>query len=397
VIQLSAKDTVTNSSRENILNQLDSGLKATVSGKKQNTLILGRTGLGKTKLLKQYFLKAKAEKLLSIFIPLEKISLSPENFAVSFAGRCLHAYKDADASELKSYLDLQKQKKLCMEIKSKELLNTVNAIDNELQKIKPDQKLLITTALKIPEILAQHSKKKCTVFIDNFENILSLNNFEQIKNILELCSSFFSEAPDVSFAITSSLSLKLSPAFDVVTLQPLNEVDTSSLIKQIVKGADAKLTKQIFELSHGEPWLIENLCKQYLITKDITKAYVSELLYSKSTTSLFIKNYYHATLSKARGETLIKLIMDVLADFSKEKPRLSEIARQVYRSAPVTKALLERLIASGLVEKKDNYFLITSRVLADWLRLRHLEVDEMDDEQLDSLVNVVKKIRGEEQ
>ena len=89
-------------------------------------------------------------------------------------------------------------------------------------------------------------------------------------------------------------------------------------------------------------------------------------------------NYYY---NRARGQTLLKAILKVIAN---EELRLSEIAKRIYRSAPVTKSILERLMDVDIIYKKDNKFYFSDNVLRVWLKLtsQGYDFDEIPDDKI---------------
>ena len=88
--------------------------------------------------------------------------------------------------------------------------------------------------------------------------------------------------------------------------------------------------------------------------------------------------YYY---NRARGQTLLKTILKVVAN---EELRLSEIAKKIYRSAPVTKSILERLMEVDVIYKKDNKFYFSDNVLRIWLKLtsQGYEFDDVPDDKI---------------
>ena len=72
-------------------------------------------------------------------------------------------------------------------------------------------------------------------------------------------------------------------------------------------------------------------------------------------------------LNRARGESLLKIILKAVSQNTPQ--RLTEISRLIYRSAPVTKSLLERLIEVDLLVKSGNTFDFANPVLKVWCRL----------------------------
>ena len=90
-------------------------------------------------------------------------------------------------------------------------------------------------------------------------------------------------------------------------------------------------------------------------------------------------------LSRARGQTLLKSV--VVAVASRQQSRLTEIAKLIYRSAPVTKSLLERLLSVGLILKQGNMFSIADPVLRLYIKYASIMADTtvLDDSVLSEL------------
>ena len=84
-----------------------------------------------------------------------------------------------------------------------------------------------------------------------------------------------------------------------------------------------------------------------------------------------------------------KIILKVIA--SEKELRLSEIARKIYRSAPVTKSLLERLISADIIYRKDNRFYFYDTILKLWLKLtsQGYEFDEMEEKDFNEMLELI--------
>ena len=64
-----------------------------------------------------------------------------------------------------------------------------------------------------------------------------------------------------------------------------------------------------------------------------------------------------------------KTVVKILA-FLRE-PRLTEISRRIYRSAPVTKSLLERMMQADILVKRDNKYAFSEPILKKWIKLAY--------------------------
>ncbi|MFC1691279.1 hypothetical protein ACFL0W_03795 [Nanoarchaeota archaeon] len=312
---------------------------------KKNSMVIGGYKSGKTWLVKKALENTKSKA--SVYIDLNTISISPESFAAEITAEA-YSWKKKKKHIFEDLKDLGE-----LESKLKEIIST---IQNELEKIKPDQKLLVTSAIKFLDTLA----KDCLVCIDNFEQIIDMNNFEKIKDIVALFEDNISNS---GLMITSRNDLDIKNTEKVI-LSGFDEKESSGLMKNYGITADAK---KLAELTSGNPFVMANVCARINQEKiDLEKAFALELLDINSPTYNHLNFVFNDLMSKARGKSLLKTIMKVLAE--KDDLRLTEIARKIYRIPPVTKALLERLMLAGLVEKKENKFYYADQLLKLWAK-----------------------------
>ncbi|MBI2647200.1 hypothetical protein HYW99_01875, partial [Candidatus Woesearchaeota archaeon] len=213
--------------------------------------------------------------------------------------------------------------------------------------------------------------KKFLVVLDNFENLLDLNNFLQIKDIISIVN-FDNE--NVTYIVTSSAikeSLSLLKKFECFEIKNLDKKEIFDLVKNFFNKNEAnleKISEEIFSLTKGHPYvtllILNSLAKDK--NASIKRAFLLELLQKNNSIYNYCNdslNYYY---NRARGQTLLKTILKVVAN---EELRLSEIARRIYRSAPVTKSILERLMDVDIIYKKDNKFYFADNVLRLWVKL----------------------------
>jgi len=232
--------------------------------------------------------------------------------------------------------------------------------------------------------LGKDSNKKFLIVLDNFENLLDLNNFSQIKDVLSIISF---EAENASYIATSSAirqSLALLKKFECYEIKNLDRKESFELTESII-GKNDKANEEIFRLSSGHPLISILISNKYKEIKDVKRAFLIELLTKDSAIYSYCNDSYNYYYSRARGQTLLKTILKVIAN---EELRLSEIAKKIYRSAPVTKSIIERLMEADVICKKGNKFCFADNVLGLWLKLisRGYEFDELpDDKMLDEV------------
>ena len=356
--------------------------KNTISFKKnsgKNIALLGARKCGKTLIVKEHIKTVK--DVVPVYIDLEKISLNPENFSVEFIGNIIYHYLRKPLRDYKEFLHLENLLKIENELKSKNSFSVIKTVENELLKIKPDQKLLVDNAFKFSEVLAKENNKKFLIVFDNFENIFDLNNFLQVKDVLSLINF---DSKDVLYVVTSSAirqSLASLRKFESYEIKNLNKNETTELVRSIIEKAEQKTIDEIFALSKGSPSVTISISKRYNEIKDVKKSFLIELLQKNNSVYNYCSESLNYYCNRARGQTLLKTILRVIAN---EELRLSEIARRIYRSAPVTKSILERLMEVDVVYKKDNKFYFTDNVLRLWVKLtsQGYEFDDVPDDKI---------------
>ncbi|MBI2654048.1 hypothetical protein HYX02_04520 [Candidatus Woesearchaeota archaeon] len=353
-------------------------------GISKNIALFGSRKSGKTSIVKEHIKNVK--DVVPIYIDLCKISLNPENFSIEFIGNVVFHFLKKPLSQYKKFLSLGHLLTIENELKSKSAFSLIKTVENELLKIKPDQRLLVESASKFSETLAKDSNKKFLIVLDNFENLLDLNNFSQIKDVLSI---FNFEAENASFIATSSAikeSLTLLKKFECYEIRNLEKNEAFELIENII-GKNGKASEEIFALSKGHPFVAILISKKYNETKDAKKAFLIELLQKNNSIYNYCNDSFNYYYNRARGQTLLKTILKVIAN---EELRLSEIAKRIYRSAPVTKSILERLMEVDVIYKKDNKFYFSDEILKLWLKLTS-EGYDFDDVPDDKMIDEVEK------
>jgi hypothetical protein len=360
--------------------------------KNKIALLLAPSGFGRTSLLRNFAAKSNA-----MYLDLSSMSLSPESFAVDFIGNICFLSLSSNVSELAEYQTLAKLKQLKL---GKRCAEIISRIDNELQKIKPDQSLLLKLAFSFPEEFASDQNKRLAIAINNFDEILKFNNFSQVKDSVSLFFESVSKNKSASFVLSSASvyqmkSLMKKQPVDQVELSPLSIDETKELFEKVCGKADDRVIKEVHSLSAGIPSIVKSIASRFKDEKtaDVQKnirlvkyILVSDLATSASNSYFYCSKLFSGSLSRARGETLLKTLLKAV---SQNRPlRLTELSHLIYRSGPVTKSLLERLIEVDLITRTDNTFDFSNPVLKLWCRLyfSSIEFSEVPDEK--SLVEI---------
>lgn len=348
----------------------------------KNVLVLGAPKTGKTFLINSVLKEQK--DITYVYIDLSKIGMSPESFSIEFMGNICFSVLGGQKQEYSKFLGINFLLSLESKI-PKASFDVIKGIHNELLKIKPDQRFLVENALKFSE---SFSGKRFAVILDNFEFILDINNFNQIKDVSSLDWSC-SNASYVCLSSASSQLKKYFKKFDVIDVNNLSLDETEQFVKEI-SPADSKNSEKIHRLSNGNPYVIISLLKVNKEIKNIEKAFAIELLSKDSILYKHCSSVLEEFLSRTSGKTLSRILLRVIS--LNDGLRLSEIASKMYRSAPVTKALLERLMISDIIYKKDGRYYFHDSVLKLWIRLsaqNNAPDEEIGEEEMTEVLKLI--------
>ncbi|MBI5389822.1 hypothetical protein HZB01_05590 [Candidatus Woesearchaeota archaeon] len=357
---------------------LQGSLQSLKRGVAQHIALLGPSGRGKRTLLLEHLASARQQGFLSAFLNLEKTSLTPEEFAVAFVSRVASALgKQGEGMDFLLSLTLPL-----------ESASVVRQLHNELLKIKPGQEQLLELAFSFPHILARELQKQLVIGMQEFYALLSLNNFSQIKDVMTLFHAAKSE--HVSYVVTTRYLAAMEPylpGFHALSITPFNPKEVREVAEHILGKKDIDYDL-LYVLTQGHPSYVVALCQRLLAEPDVKRAFILETLDASGMIYQHCRWALLDKLSQARGETLLKSALLVLAKH--KHLRLTETARFIYRSAPVTKSLLERLMAVDLIIKKEGSFSLSDSVLSYFITKTSSGFDgELSEQQIAQLMTEV--------
>ena len=337
--------------------------------------MLGQRFIGKSSILREFIVNAKDIEFC--YMDFEKMAMSPERFAVEFTGEICYWLLSKKYEDFPKFHEIDTLNKISGDLKSESAARIIKDIDNELGKIKPDQNLLIRNAL------SKESGKNIVICVKEFQNILSLENYEGIKNIMSL---FNESAGNVNYIVTSSeissVKNRFAGSFSTEEVSYMSRDEVNDLIKKSGKKADIDL---VYKLAKGHP-----LYSISIIEGDVEKNFVKETLSKKGRIYNSCRHIFYSSLYNARGQTLLRVILKILA--KEGGLRLSEVSKRLYRSSPVTKNLLARLMDVDLVKLDDKKFSFSDPVLKYWTKNVFNGIEFDDDIEEKVLVRLVKEL-----
>jgi len=218
--------------------------------------------------------------------------------------------------------------------------------------------------------------------IENFDKILELNGFEQVSDAF---SAIKFQQRDVLFVTTSSAIWQFKPTvakhnFEIIEIGNFSKDETKALVERVAGKVINTIVNEIYSLTLGHPAYTYYVASRLKEIVDVKKAFLIETLSGDGGIHRHCDSILQSALSRARGKTLLAVILNVLSH--NEKLRLTEISKKIFRSAPVTKSLLSRLIEVDLISKSENLYSISDPVLRRFIAYQNSGITSEPDEVL---------------
>lgn len=344
----------------------------------------GLRRIGKTMLIKEFIKRHINDKtILPVYINLEEIAETPEDFALKFAGWHLYWHYAKGDKLPTSYLHLPS---LLFEVQDKELRDAMLPISHELEKAKPDRQRLLQECFGFSGVLAQYSKKRVVLFLDEFQEIQTIMNFEQTKNILKVMRAIKDRAQNVTYCIGGSIVSEMeyitndskSPLFNQFThisLMPYSRGESRELINKFFPYADNRSAGFLHHYSNGTPFYLVQILrkleifiekKEALSENLIKRAFISETLSPNGLIHAYCNYLYNISLQKARGYGVLKSLLDTIA-LTGEPMTQSELARELRINQGPVRVNLKELQDIGLLFEKNRKYYYHDPVLRYWV------------------------------
>ncbi|RMF05191.1 ATP-binding protein, partial [Candidatus Woesearchaeota archaeon] len=267
----------------------------------RNVLIVGQPKSGKTTIVSELKRTLAESHFECVLLELSQVPMTPEFYSV-FA-----------IKEMKKEFSKRKPETDAEKHVSEIISESEREIEGELLKVKPDHSRMIESVRdamnKISARLKQQ-KKKLLVIIDDGEELLNLENFPQVKSVLDMAgieNGESSEAP--LFLITTSYSRAFGTSlshFEKVNLKKYND-------EEIKEFRDYHKIKHHWEtllnLTDRHPFVLNALARAMREKESLEEAVILEFLNPDSATFQFFSAWVNDALSKARGATLQKAIL----------------------------------------------------------------------------------------
>lgn len=374
--------------RRAVLSQLNAAAQRMAEGKPQQIAIFGPRRIGKTLLLKEYIfgLLQSQRQVVPIFMDFQELCISPELFVAGFIGQIFYWLYERGSTNPQYYFSLSHVLKKAIQHQDPLAIETVERVQNQLEKNTPDRFYLLTLAFNFPQELALATGCHLLLIWDEFQTIEVLNNYPGLGNVLGLFRAAMQRQGDVSYILSGSaistmnkiLSDHHSPLFaqfDKLSLAPFNEDSTRELVlKLLPEITNPDLHQEIYRLTCGNPFYITQLCSRVrdlaqtmaqLDKELIRTAFLIECLSKEGKIYDYCRYIYDLSLHQARGFGALKNILHLLAQ--DEGQTTAELARKMRVSHQTAREYLRSLLDVDLLVQREKRYFYADPILRYWV------------------------------
>jgi hypothetical protein len=213
---------------------------------RKHLALSGFRRVGKTVVLKEFLRRHletnRDDDCRLAYMDMPRLALTPEGFALQYVGYLLYWLVGDLHQRVESFFDAPAQLAAAGQMGATFSEHFVR-LHRELQKEKPDQHLLLELAFNTPEVYAQVVGKRVIVILDEFPEILALDNYPQIHDVLALFRAVLQAQSRVVYVVAGSMiglmerifldaASPLFVHFQLETIGPFGREDCDALARK---------------------------------------------------------------------------------------------------------------------------------------------------------------------
>jgi AAA+ ATPase superfamily predicted ATPase len=365
-------------------------------GVRKHLALSGFRRVGKTVILKEFLRRHLLEETDSqvavAYLDLPRLAFTPEAFATQYIGSILYWLLERGEGKIEPYFDPAFQLTAVGRWDNRALSDYLYAFNQELQKEKPNQHLLIEMAFNWPDIWAQEMDRHIVLILDEFPEILALNNYPQIKSIVALFRAVLQGQSRVCYVVAGSMisfmeriflraDSPLFVHFQLETVGPFGRDDSYDLTRKRLASVEPAVPPEVlaavYQVTRGHPFYIyattmrvmemTSLLRKPLNPQTVQETFVLETVGTTGRIYNLCRYVLEDSLQRARGETMPQAVLQVLARET-EGLTLTRLARALKRPTGAIRQVLNWLMEVDLVQQRaDKTYVFRDPVLQLWV------------------------------
>lgn len=382
--------------RDDILAALHRNAELIQQGKGVNLALVGQRRIGKTMIAQRFAdgLYERHSPLVPIYFNVARNLFVPSVFALRLLASIGRSFIEADGRQVKQLSGVINTTELLAivnQTREETIVSAAQQVAREMEKDRPDERLLLETTLSCLEQTSLHTGKKPLVILDEFHSFTQLDNFPRIRDTLGVVGPILSRQIEVGYIVASSntsmvkrtMQSATSPLFDqfqVVHVPPFDQAATAEFCRKSLPDhlPTQETIARLFKFTSGHPFYLNCLTTAMRwLDRDETggdildRAIYKDMLTREGRIYQYCQYRMETALAEARGKTTLRSVLLVLAEEGRQT--LSQIAAQLKRTPGEVRSYLKRLADFDLIGRDGHRYYITDPIIVLWIKFTILE------------------------
>ena len=370
--------------------------------------LIGYRRIGKTSILEKVKHELENKGLVVVYFDVKERMADPESFLTDLEAEILQEYRNQINRFQRAKLKLSEARNLV----TKKISDLVSSVEDVGVEISPDGTITpkihfgegkdrkssdyskqFRSVFKTADVLAEKSGKRVVLMLDEFQDLVKLNEFSGIKDIVSLYRGVLQRRRNVAHVISGSrvhmlrnlLDSKDSPLYQHFLVEDVKDLDPSDARKLFItvfksRNPDYRQRKheakdeldirasETVEIVGGNPFYLTVMAQAWNGKTPLQAVF--DMLISPPAGTLYIyTNYVLAEdLTTAKGGPMLKRIVREMA-LAPSPIEASELAKRVHKTQNYLQFYLDQLVKFDVIKSAGRgLYVLVDPVISQCLR-----------------------------
>ncbi|MDH2900819.1 MAG: ATP-binding protein [archaeon] len=371
--------------------------------------LIGYRRIGKTSILDKVKQELENKGLVVVYFDVKERMADPESFLTDLEAEILQEYRNQISRFQRTKLKLSEAKKLVIQ----KISDVVGSVEEVGVEVSPDGTITpkihfgegkdrktsdygkqFRSVFKTANVVAKKSGKRVVLMLDEFQDLVKLNEFAGIRDVISLYRGVLQRRGNVVHVISGSrvhmlrnmLDSKDSPLYQHFMVEDVKDLEVSDALKLFItvfksrnpeyrprknEGKEdglAACASEVVEIVGGNPFYLTVMAQEW--DGKTPPQNIFEALISPPAGTLYIyTNYVLAEdLTTAKGGSMLKRIVREMA-VAPSPIEASEIAKRVHKTQNYLQFYLDQLVKFDVIKSAGRgLYVLVDPVISRCLR-----------------------------